>query len=175
MLSQPEATTPAHEETRARPVDRLYQDGLVAGLIGAAMVALWFLVMDTVRGRPLHTPSLLGAALFRRSEFLAAGGSVPISIEMVVVYTWVHGLVFCVMGGIASRLLALAEERPNIGFGVLLFFVVLMFGFVGVAMVFAEPVLRALGWPAIFIGNLLAAAAMAAYLWRRHPNLTILP
>lgn len=174
-LGQPEVTTAAPAEASARPVDRLYQDGLVAGLVGAATIALWFLLIDTVRGRPLHTPSLLGTALFRRSEFLASGGNVPVSIEMVLVYTWVHALVFCVLGGVASRLLAVAEAKPNVGFGVVLFFVVFMFGFGGLAMIFAEPVLRALSWPAIFIGNLLAAAAMAAYLWRRHPNLTILP
>jgi hypothetical protein len=36
-------------------------------------------------------------------------------------------------------------------------------------------VLRALAWPAVLLGNLLAAAAMVGYFWRRHPNLTIRP
>jgi len=87
----------------------------------------------------------------------------------------VHGLVFCLIGGVASRLLALAERNLNLGFGVLLLFVIFEFGFVGAAFIFAEPVLHALTWPAILIGNLLAAAAMAGYFWRRHPNLTIEP
>jgi hypothetical protein len=26
-------------------------------------------------------------------------------------------------------------------------------------------------WPAVLVGNLLAAAAMIAYFWRRHPDL----
>ena len=75
----------------------------------------------------------------------------------------------------ASRLLALAERNLNLGFGILLLFVIFEFGFVGAAFIFAEPVLHALTWPAILIGNLLAAAAMAGYFWRRHPNLTIEP
>jgi len=41
------------------------------------------------------------------------------------------------------------------------------------AMLFAEPVLRVLTWPAILIGNLLAAFVMGVYLWRRHPRLRI--
>src|SRR5262249_4578424 len=83
-----------------------------------------------------YTPAVLGAALFRR-ELLAAPGPLPLSGEMVAVYTWVHGLVFCLIGGLASRLLALAEERPNLGFGIVLLFVVFEFGFVGVALAVA--------------------------------------
>ena len=51
----------------------------------------------------------------------------------------------------------------------------LEFGFVVVALLFAEPVLRVLTWPAVLIGNLLAAFVMGAYLWRRHPGLTVWP
>jgi len=36
-------------------------------------------------------------------------------------------------------------------------------------------VLRALTWPEVLVGNLLAAAAMAAVFWRRHPRLAIRP
>ena len=43
------------------------------------------------------------------------------------------------------------------------------------AMVFAEPILRTLTWPAVLLGNLLAAVAMAVYFWRHHPTLRILP
>jgi hypothetical protein len=42
-------------------------------------------------------------------------------------------------------------------------------------MLFAEPVLQALAWPAVLLGNLLAAAAMGFTLWRWHPGLRILP
>jgi hypothetical protein len=94
---------------------------------------------------------------------------------MVVVYTWVHGLAFCVIGGLASRLLALAERNVNFGFGIVLFFVIFEFGFVAAAFLFAEPILHALTWPAVLMGNLLAAAAMGLYFWRHHLNLSIEP
>ena len=42
---------------------RIIADGIVAGLIGGAVIALWFLVFDAARGHPLETPALLVAAL----------------------------------------------------------------------------------------------------------------
>lgn len=155
--------------------DRAYQQGIVAGLIGAVTIAVWFLIIDLLRGRPLLTPTVLGTALFRRGEGLAAIDALPVSLEMVAMYTWVHGLVFCCLGGLASRLLVEAERRPNVGFGIILLFVVFEAGFLGVALLLAEPVLQALRWPAILVGNLLAAATMGWYFWRKHPHLRIEP
>ena len=43
---------------------RHLREGVIAGLIGAAIVAVWFLIYDAARGRPLRTPALLGAATF---------------------------------------------------------------------------------------------------------------
>jgi len=51
--------------------------------------------------------------------------------------------------------------------------VILEFGFVGTAFVFAEPVLDQLDWPAVLLGNFLAAAAMACYFRLRQPNLIV--
>jgi len=156
-------------------IPKLYLEGIVAGVIGAATIAIWFLILDTINGRPLYTPTVLGTALFRRGEGLASPESLPISFEMVLLYTWVHGLVFAVIGGVASRLLQLAERNPNLGFGILLLFVVFEFGFLAVATLVEGQILQALYWQAILLGNLLGAAAMAGYFWRRHPNLKILP
>ena len=175
MIEQAEAREADRSASRAVDMERIYLEGIVAGLLGAATVALWFLALDGVAGRPLHTPTLLGTALFRGGMGLASPETVPVSLEMVVLYTWVHALVFCVIGGVAARLLAVAERQPNAGFGILLLFVVLAFGFLVVALIFAEPILQALTWPAILGGNLLAAVAMGVYFWRRHPDLEIFP
>lgn len=94
---------------------------------------------------------------------------------MVVMYTWVHGLAFCMIGAVAARLLATAEMNPDLGFGILLLFTVFEAGFISVSMIFAEEVLQALAWPAVFVGNLLAASVMTVYFWRKHPSLTIRP
>jgi hypothetical protein len=153
----------------------VYQDGIVAGVLGAATVALWFLVLDTLAGRPLYTPTVLGTALFRRGAGLDAPELLPVSLEMVGMFTWVHALVFVLLGGLASRLLVLAERNPSYGFGVLLLFVVFQAGFTTAAVLVAAPVIRALGWLPILVANMLAAAAMAGYLGWRHRGLRVNP
>src|SRR5437867_3281646 len=40
-------------------------EGLVAGLIGAATIAVWFFILDLLKGRPFYTPSVLGTVVFR--------------------------------------------------------------------------------------------------------------
>jgi len=87
----------------------------------------------------------------------------------------VHGLVFAAIGGVAARLLAFAEHTANVAFGIVLLFVVFEFGFIAVTTIAAEQVLSSLAWPAVMVGNMLAAAVMGAYFWRRHPNLRIEP
>jgi hypothetical protein len=161
----------------AAPLDtaRLYQEGIIAGVIGAATVALWFLVVDIANGRPLFTPTVLGTALFGRGAGLAMVETLAPSPEMVLMFTWVHGLAFAAIGGVASHLLGMAERNPSVGFGVLLLFVVFEAGFTVTAMLLAAPVLQALTWPAILVANLLAAAAMAVYFRFRHPAMRVSP
>lgn len=172
MTIRPGATVDVSPVATLPDTSRIYQEGIVAGVIGAATVAVWFLVLDTLSGRPLSTPTLLGATLFRRGAAVAVPG---VSLEMVLMFTWVHGLVFVALGGIASWLLAQAERHPSFGFGVLMLFVIFQFGFMVVAMLFASPILVALGWPAILGANLLAAATMTAYFFWRHPSLEVRP
>ena len=46
------------------------REGVLAGMIGAASVALWFLTVDSIAGRPFFTPAVLGASIF---DLLGAG------------------------------------------------------------------------------------------------------
>ncbi|MBI4528706.1 MAG: hypothetical protein HY695_33330 [Deltaproteobacteria bacterium] len=103
-------------------ISKLYAEGIVAGVIGAATIAIWFLILDTINGHPLYTPTVLGTALFRGGEGLSHPEGPASSLEMTLMYTWVHVLAFAIVGGVASRLLGLAEENPNLGFGILLLF-----------------------------------------------------
>jgi hypothetical protein len=175
MNTQSQSFTATQGESRTLDTARLYQEGIVAGTLGAAVIAVWFLILDVIQGRPLFTPTVLGTALFKGAEELATPESLAVSLHLVVWFTFVHWLVFTVVGCMASRLLGLAERNANMGFGILLLFVVFEFGFMGGATLFAEPVLRALAWPTVLIGNALAASAMALYFWRRHPQMTVWP
>ena len=154
---------------------KLYREGMIAGVIGALAIALWFLLLDTLSGRPLWTPTVLGTVLFRRGAGLGAPESLAVSAEMVLMFTWVHGLVFAALGGIVARLLGHVERHPSSGFGVLLLFVIFQFGFIVAATIFAAPVLRVLSPWSILVANLLAAAAMGAYFRRCHPRLRVNP
>jgi hypothetical protein len=175
MAGQTESVAPAHIRTQAQNLSQVYQEGIVAGLLGAAAVALCHLIVDVFAGHPLFTPTVIGTALFRGGQGLDAPHALPVSFDMVIVATWVHVLVFAIIGGAASRLLAVAEARPNVGFGILLLFVFFECGFVVAATVVAHPILHVLAWPAVLVGNLLAAIVMTAYFWHRHPHLKIEP
>jgi hypothetical protein len=155
------------------PTTQFYQEGMIAGALGALTIALWFLLVDSLAGRPLWTPTVLGTALFRRGAGLDSPETLAVSLEMVLMFTWVHVLVFVGLGGIAARLLAYAERHPSSGFGVLLLFVVFQFGFIVTATIFIAPVLRVLASWSVLVANLLAAAAMTAYFRWRHPGLRV--
>jgi hypothetical protein len=136
-------------------------EGVAAGLVGAAIVALWFLAIDTVRGEPLRTPQLLGTAFLRQTSAAAA----------VLSYSVVHGLAFLVFGVVASVLVAGAERQPVfVFFLVILFTAFEVFSF-GAILIAAKWVLdEVAGWT-VLVGNLLAAGAMLAYFFRRHRTL----
>ena len=171
-------------ETGARPLptelspsrsSTTFGEGMIAGVLGAATIALLFLAVDAIRGRPLLTPTVLGTAIFRGGQGLDSPETLAISGEMVFLFTWIHTLVFAAIGGLAAHGVALAERDEHLGFGLVLLFVGLEIGFVLASLVIAEGVLKAIPWQAVLVGNLLAAAVMATYLVRRHPNLRILP
>jgi hypothetical protein len=159
----------------AAPVDQtaVYTEGITAGLAGAATIAIWFFVLDVFRGHPFYTPTVLGRTFLYGG--LRPGEVVTPSFEPVFAFTGVHVLVFLVLGFLAARLSALAARDSNYGFGLVLGAVIFIYGFIGVCMVFAEPVLHALTWPAILVGNLLAVVAMTAVLYRHHKGLRIEP
>jgi hypothetical protein len=175
MKVQTDITDTSVTVSSTSEISRLSAEGIIAGMIGAAIIAIWFLILDTIEGRPLYTPTVLGTVLFGRGEWLSPPERIGVSLEMALMYTWVHALVFAVIGGIASYLLGLIEKNADLGFGIFLLFVVMEFGFIVAAFIFAEPILHALAWPAVLIGNLLATAGMAGYFWLRHPNLMIRP
>jgi len=175
MTVESHTISSSHPTGRSSKVSTVYTEGLIAGVIGATVIAVWFFILDLVQGRPLYTPTVLGTALFGAENGLTGPESFHASWETTLMFTWVHGLVFIFFGGIASLLLGMAERNPNLGFGILLLFVILEFGFVMAAFILAEPILGLLAWPAVLVGNLLAASAMSGYFWYRHRGMTILP
>jgi hypothetical protein len=143
---------------------RVYLHGVIAGVIGAAIIAILFLFLDAVARLPLYTPTVLGAGLFVGAEDLASTDELEVSLKLVLMYTWVHWLAFIALGLIASQLLSLTERNINLCLSIFLLFLVLEFGFVGAWFLLAEPVLDELAWTTVLLGNVLAAMGMAIYL-----------
>jgi len=144
---------------------RYFREGVIAGLIGAALVAVWFLIYDAARGRPFRTPSLLGAATF---EGVTNPSTVPTAAHLVLPYTVLHGVVFAMIGVLIAYLIVSAQRVPS---RVLMLFIALMsfeIAFLAVVTWLAHPVLDELAWWAILVGNALAAGGMLIYLLVGH-------
>lgn len=141
--------------------------GLVSGVLGAATVAIFFLGMDLVQGRPLWTPAALGSALFR-GELLEA--SAPIPLVLVLGYTAIHGLVFLAFGLIAAFALTTmgraASAAGAVASGAALF-VAFEITFVIFALLFERGLLGELGAGRVALANGLAAVVMTFFLVSR--------
>lgn len=144
-------------------------DGFIAGTLGAVAVALWFLLLDLAAGHPLHTPTLLGKALFSGSSSVTVDHA---DSGTVALYSLVHLGGFVAAGAFFTWLAGRLEARPR---GLLLLAVALVVAGVAgfVAFTAGLPALEAKipGW-SVLAANLLAAAGMGYYLALRHPGLT---
>jgi hypothetical protein len=142
--------------------------GIAAGVLGASVVALFFLVVDVLAGRPLWTPSVLAAALFRGDLPSAASRPEPV---MVLAFTAVHVTVFIALA-LPAAFWALAhlpssEGRGRAGLLALGLFVAFQVVFIALAAVFASDLVDALRVGRVSAANALAAMAMAAFIFAR--------
>jgi hypothetical protein len=152
----------------ARAERSVLREGIVAGLIGAAVVAVWFLVFDLALGRPLHTPTLLGAVVF---SGLTDPTGLTVSFGLVLGYSLVHGLAFMAFGVIAATIIAVAEREPPLFIGFIILFACFEVFVLAVIGAFGQSMQEALEWWAVLIGNLLATVAMLWYFFRAHAAL----
>jgi hypothetical protein len=141
---------------------RYLRDGIIAGLIGAAIVAVWFLIYDAARGHPFRTPALLGAATL---QGLRDPGAVTVTPELVAQYTVLHGVVFAMIGVLIAYLIVSAQSQPSRLLTVVIALLCFEVAFLAVLTWWAHPVVTALQWWAILIANALAAAGMLVYFF----------
>lgn len=143
---------------------QIIRDGAIAGVLGAATVALWFLLFDFSRGRLFETPALLAALLFHGTA------RVP-TLPLVAEYTIVH--VFAFIGfGVGSAVLLEAAERNRSLLPSLLSLLAAFEGlFVTLVTLLGPEFQGTLSWWSVLVGNLLATAVMVGYFFARHPQL----
>ena len=141
------------------------REGVIGGLLGAAAVAVWFLIFDFARGKAFLTPALLGAAVFQGLRDPAA---VPVALGPILGYTLLHGLAFIAFGVVAAALIAVSERETTLFIAVVILFACFEMFFLGALGALGKSLLGAVVWWAILIGNLLAAIVMLWYFVLGH-------
>ena len=144
---------------------QIVRDGAVAGAVGAITVAIWFLIFDISRGRPLETPALLAIALLRPF------GAHPSVLVGAAAYTVVHLVAFVTFGIASSILLAAGERNRSLMFPLIAVTAIFEIAFVTIVMLLGHAMPNIIPWWSVLVGNLLATATMVRYFFGRHPGL----
>lgn len=147
---------------------RTAREGLIAGLLGAAAVAVWFLVLDAAGRRLLFTPAALGSALFFGATSPA---QVTVDFATVAGYTLIHVAAFVLVGLVAAAVVRGSEDSPPLVLGLALLLAVAETFFIGLVAIAASWILGTVAWWTIAVGNVLAVLAMGAYLLQAHPRM----
>ena len=145
------------------------REGVIAGVLGATGVAIWFLVVDTIAGQPFFTPRVLGEAV----KSIVAPESFASPFVIIVLYTAFHYTAFIIAGIVAVAVVHASAKQPALLAGVVILFVALEVEFYGfVLMLQLATPLEGIAWYQVGAANLVAALLMGRYLWVKHPELT---
>src|SRR6266487_2534955 len=146
----------------------LLTQGVITGLVGAGVVALWFFALDVAAGHPLRTPAALGAALLFGASNVAA---IYITFGLVAAYSVVHVAAFVMAGALFVAIAEQIERTPALILIALMGMIVLD-AVVGATLALgAQWVLGTLGVWSVLVANVLAVCAMGWYVWATHPVL----
>ena len=146
----------------------IFQQGLVAGMLGYAAVVVFFALVNALGGHSIfYTAALLGSALFYGARDLS---QVAVAPGPVLSYNGVHLLAFVALGVIAAWLTELSERGPQFWYVAAL--VLIGFAFHGFALLLGltESLRAALPAWTVLVSGVLGSGAMAAYLLRAHPR-----
>jgi hypothetical protein len=144
------------------------REGISAGLLGASAVAVWFLVLDILKGKPLITPSVLGEVILLRN---ATPSLDVVNTRAVIGYTALHLAVFMILGILVAKLVSLSEHHGIWRFALLMLFVVFEVFFYWLVQLGFTATSGLFPLWAVLVANTLAALVMGWWLYRRHPAL----
>lgn len=140
-----------------RPRHETLKHGAVAGLIGGAALAIFFLIIDISQGTPFHTPTFVASTL------LGLDGAQP-TLLLLTIYTVVHFAAFVLVGVGVTWLLDAATIPPLMLLGLVLGFLLFDLIFYAGVIMTGTNVVHELGWPAVLAGNLIAGLSLIGYL-----------
>jgi len=147
---------------------RVLSEGLVAGLLGYAVIALFFGSIHLFTGQSLfHTAAALGEGLVSHDASILGGAAAG----PVIAFNGVHMLAFVLFGVIAAWLVSHAERNP--GFFIIMLFLGLAGFFYSLSGFLGFSIDRPLApsWITVALANVIAGLFMAGYLFRAHPGL----
>jgi hypothetical protein len=146
----------------------LFREGLLTGAVGAAAVAVWFLITDLAQGRPLSTPSILGQVILYGSTTPVV---TPIQTAPLLAYTLLHIGAFVLFGIAITQLVHLAMSSPLARFGLMMLAVVFEVFFLIMLYAVFHATSSLFPWWSVLGANTLSLLAMGYYLKRNHPGL----
>jgi hypothetical protein len=146
----------------------LFREGLLTGALGAAVVAVWFLVTDTLQGRPLSTPSILGQVILFGNT---APSVTPPETGPVIAYTLLHIGAFVLFGILVTQLVHFAMSSSLARFALMMLAVVFELFFLIMLYAVFHATSYLFPWWSVLAANTLSLLSMGAYLKRGHPGL----
>ena len=145
----------------ARPGDLPFAS-LLSAAYGSAAIALFFLAIDTVRGEPFFTPSLMGSVVLLG---IPAQEVASIRFDAMAMYTVVHLLAFLGLGAVATLAYARVRAIPRGSFVLgALILGGLTIGTIGVDVLLFPGIIDRIGDLPLAAGNLVASIAMSTMI-----------
>jgi glycopeptide antibiotics resistance protein len=147
----------------------IISEGVLAGFVAAAAVAVVFLVIDVAAGQAFRTPRQLGAMLL--SLFGVSPDASGDLATTLALYTLFHFVAFIIAGIIAAAIVQVTMKQPV----AILLFVILFFAFevafTGFVAFLDVTSTSGVTPVQVAIGNVVASVAMAVFFRARHPKL----
>jgi hypothetical protein len=144
------------------------REGVVAGLLGAVLVAGWYFVFDLAAGRPFHTPNVLGKVFFRGDLDPGVRNVVP---GIVAGYTVIHLIMFALIGTLLTLLVHLATRNLALRMGIWMGLVVAFCLVAGLIYMLTTATGERVPLWSVVGGSLVGIVGIGWYLLRRHPAL----
>ncbi len=160
------AGTPESKPTTT--IDFIF-DSIYSGAVGGSAVALFFLVIDLLDGRPFFTPAMMGHAILHG---VAEGDVAEVAFDPIAYFTLAHMTAFVGLGAAITWLVHEVELRSRHPLVVLLVaFAILEAGFLVAASLALPGVITRVGIVPVGVANLLAAGTIALFfVWSHQPG-----
>lgn len=153
-----------------RRTRRTLAEGLVAGILGYLVIALFFAGWNLVAGRsPFYTPALLGEALFYGLQH--PNELSTIEPGPVFALNFVHLALLLAIGMAVAWIVAAGERIPQFWYLSALALTFIAVKTFGIVIFITETVRSALPFLGVILASALAASVMGLYLVSRHPGL----